>query len=383
MIFSKRKSGSDPKEAILRGVYIANLRVAGKRVEDARPLKQQFSRKKRVWFLAVLLAAALYLSSGPGPSLSENEEPSRMALPSPPIAPNDSVSSSGPKIRQAIPLPSPLQASTLADIPDQDFTELSDHNLLDYSLLVSRGDQVRLISLFGLDIKNIIIDPGHGGIDPGALGAMGTKEKDITLDVALRLKNRLSRIGTYNVLLTRDSDRTLPLSKRVQFAKDNKADLFISLHVNALPNQSVNAIETYYFGPPLNAEILRLAQQENKESHYAVGELSAIIQDIGNTVKRQESARLAASIQKSLFRNVKHHDAGVFDVGIKMAPFVVLSQVEAPSVLVEISCLSNEEEEAKLASAEYREEVASFLEEGIIKYLGKYILKATTGGTNG
>jgi N-acetylmuramoyl-L-alanine amidase len=159
------------------------------------------------------------------------------------------------------------------------------------------------------------------------------------------------------------------LAKRVEFAKEHKADLFISIHVNALPNQSVNAIETYYFGPPLNAETLQLAEQENKGSLYSIGELSGIIQDIGNTVKRQESEMLAASIQKSLYRNVRNLDTQVFDVGIKMAPFVVLSKVAVPSVLVEISCLSKEEEEARLNSTDYRDKIASFIEEGIIAYL--------------
>ncbi|PKN63567.1 MAG: hypothetical protein CVU57_18495 [Deltaproteobacteria bacterium HGW-Deltaproteobacteria-15] len=373
MIFSKRKSNSNPKEAILRGVYIANLRVSGKRVEDDRSLKQPHLHRRRLLF-TVLLAAVFCFFPGPGSSLPENEKSSMTAVVLPPIEPDDSFSYSGPETPWPLPLFDLVRASTasaLPGIPDQELTELGDPNLIGYTLLVSRDDPVRLISLFGLGIRNIVIDPGHGGIDPGAVGAMGTKEKEITLDVALQLKNRLSRIGAYNVLLTRESDRTMPLAKRVQFARDNRADLFISLHVNALPNQSVNVVETYYFGPPLSAETLRLAEQENKESHYAVQELSAIIQDFGNTVKRQESAMLAASIQESLCRNVKNHDAGVLDVGIKMAPFVVLSQVEAPSVLVEISCLTKEKEEAKLASEKYREEIASFLEEGILGYLGK------------
>ncbi|MDD5205509.1 MAG: N-acetylmuramoyl-L-alanine amidase [Desulfobacterales bacterium] len=373
MMFSKRKSNSNPKEAILRGVYIANLKVSGKRVEDDRALKQPSLHRRRSLF-AVLLAAAFCFFPGPGSSLPENEKSPMMAMVLPPIEPDDSFSYSGPETPWPLPLFDLVQASTenaLSGIPDQDLTEFGDPNLVGYTLLVSQDDPVRLTSLFGLGIRNIVIDPGHGGIDPGAVGAMGTKEKEITLDVALQLKNRLSRIGAYNVLLTRDSDRTMSLAKRVQFAKDNRADLFISLHVNALPDQSVNVVETYYFGPPLSAETLRLAEQENKESHYAVQELSAIIQDFGNTVKRQESAMLAASIQESLCRNVKNHDAGVLDVGIKMAPFVVLSQVEAPSVLVEISCLTKEKEEAKLASEKYREEIASFLEEGVLGYLGK------------
>ena len=138
-------------------------------------------------------------------------------------------------------------------------------------------------------------------------------------------------------------------------------------------------IETYYFGPPLNAETLQVAEQENKESHYSIGELNAIIQDIGNTVKRQESAMLAAAIQQSLLENVRHQDAQVRDWGIKTAPFVVLSQVEAPSVLVEMSCLTKKKEEVKLASPDYREKLAAFMEEGIVAYLKTPQFKIITG----
>jgi N-acetylmuramoyl-L-alanine amidase len=187
--------------------------------------------------------------------------------------------------------------------------------------------------------------------------------------VSKRLKQRLIAKGPYKVLLTRETDQTVSLAQRVEFAKSNKADLFISVHVNSLPNESVNLIETFYFGPPLTSEILHLAEQENKGSHFTIGELNEIVQDIGNTLKRQESAMLAASIQESLFMNVRNHDDQVLDVGIKMAPFVVLSRIDVPSVLVEISCLTKEEEEIKLASAEYREKIASYIEEGIIRYL--------------
>jgi N-acetylmuramoyl-L-alanine amidase len=142
------------------------------------------------------------------------------------------------------------------------------------------------------------------------------------------------------------------------------------VHVNSLPgNETINFIETYYFGPPLNSETLKLAATENKESHFTVGEIDAIIEDIGNTIKRQESVKLAASIQQSLFNNIRVQDRNVRDIGIKSAPFVVLSQIEVPSVLVEISCITKPAEEKKLATAEYRSKVASYMEEGIVSYL--------------
>jgi len=366
-MFSKRRRISNPKKEILRSVYYDNLRIAGDFKEVALPSRWNHLYRHMKLLSMIVITAALCAF----PELSMDSELPQMVIESAAEEP------------QGVPAPSTVEAALLVEQTQPDLLEAvmgfplfdvymnGNQNSQDYSLLLSRSDHVRLSSLFGLDVKNIVIDPGHGGRDPGAIGAKGTKEKDITLDVSIRLKKRLLRRQSYNVLLTRETDRTLSLAQRVEFAKSNKGDLFISIHVNSLPNQTLNVIETYYFGPPLNSEILRLAQRENKESHYGIGELDSIIQDIGKTLKRQESAMLAASIQESLFRNVRHHDDQVLDVGIKMAPFVVLSRIEVPSVLVEISCLTKEEEEVKLASAEYREKIASFIEEGIIRYLEK------------
>jgi N-acetylmuramoyl-L-alanine amidase len=253
--------------------------------------------------------------------------------------------------------------------PPWNWDEPVDQRLDDFNLLLSSNGSIRLSALFGLDVKTIVIDPGHGGKDPGAIGENGTQEKDITLDVAIKLKERLVASNAFHVLLTRSTDRTISLAERVDYAKANSADIFISIHVNSLPQKSVNLIETFYFGPPLNIHALRLAEKENQASNFTVGELGSIIQDIGNTLKRQESARLAACIQKRLFINMKDQDDQVVNSGIKMAPFVVLSQIEVPSVLVEISCLSKAEEESKLALTGYREQVASYIEEGIVSYL--------------
>lgn len=365
------KRNSNPKSAILKGVYHDNLRMTGKCAYDARPGGQAHWYRKLASILLVVMAAALYPFSASDPSLSAKEVLPQMVQPSASAENNAAVAALETDTTWH---PGPVRSDPLARqeaLPDWDW-DLSapiNENFQDYSLLLSRSEPVRLFSLFGLDIKTIVIDPGHGGRDPGAIGAGGTEEKDITLDVAVRLKKRLSRAGNFVVLLTRDRDRTLSLAERVEFAKAHKADLFISVHVNSIPNHTLNAIETYYFGPPLNAETLQIAEQENKDSHYTIGQLNAIIQDIGNTVKRQESAMLAAAVQKSLLRNVRRHDAQVLDFGVRTAPFVVLSQVDIPSVLVEIACLTKKQEEAKLASARYREKVAAFMEEGIVAYL--------------
>lgn len=363
---TKRRHQSGPKEAILKGIYQENLRLTGKAAGLGHP-----GRKRLGWVqLAGIAAVMASLILGAGSELKSSHGPKGAALPGRLAPPAEATLGPLANPGQEKPAVPSDGAGLLAQIPVWDYTATDGPNLEDYSLLLSRDDRVRLSSLFGLEVKTIVIDPGHGGYDPGAIGALGTREKDITLEVALRLQERLSRVGPYHVLLTRDADQGLSLAARVAFARGHKADLFISVHVNSLPDQRLHVIETYYFGPPLNSETLRLAEQENKESGYALGEINAIVEDIGSTVKRQESARLAAAIQTSLFRNVKSQDALVRDLGIKMAPFVVLSKVEVPSVLVEISCLTKESEEAKLMSPAYREKIAAFLEEGIIAYLG-------------
>jgi len=291
----------------------------------------------------------------------------------------NSVDNSAAYIDWDFALSVPESESLLYQIPYNNGYGPVDQNLSDFNLLLPEDDLVRLSSLFGLGVKTIVIDPGHGGKDPGAIGAKGTKEKNITLDVAIKLKEKLVALSCFNVLLTRENDQTLSLADRVEYAKKNSADLFISIHVNSVPDKKLNLIETYYFGAPQNIQALRLAERENKDSHFTVGELDTIIKDIGNTLKRQESAMLAAEIQKSLFRNLSSLDAQIHNFGIKMAPFVVLSQIEVPSVLVEISCITKAEEEQNLTSIAYREKVATYLKDGIFSYLETQYLRLTKG----
>jgi N-acetylmuramoyl-L-alanine amidase len=282
-------------------------------------------------------------TSAPVPALPEREHPAVFERLS---------------VEEPSPAPAPVPA-----IPDREHPQ-------NYERLLDEVD-VRLSSLFGLAVHTIVIDPGHGGRDPGAIGASGTREKDLTLDIALRLRDRLKENGPYNVVLTREVDKKVTPSKRVEFANANNADLFVSIHINSLPQKPLNVIETYYFGPPQDEETLRLAEKENQGSEYSLEGFRAIIEKIGDTLKRQESIALAWSIQRSLFTNIREYDADVQDVGVKVAPFVVLLGVDAPAVLAEVSCITNDEEEVKLNSPDYREKIASFLEDGIISYLNR------------
>jgi N-acetylmuramoyl-L-alanine amidase len=224
---------------------------------------------------------------------------------------------------------------------------------------------------FGLGVKTIMIDPGHGGAANGTQGKMGTKEKEITLDIAKRLKNRLARHHNLRIILTREEDVSLPLSRRVEMAQSGKADLFISIHVNYLPSNPVNSIETYYFGPSSDAKVLKLAERENAGSQYNLSDFKEIIEKIGDTLKFQESRGLATSIQKNLFRNIEKEYKNVHDFGVKRAPFLVLLGVDVPSVLTEVACLSNGVEEVKLNTESYREDISRYLESGILDYLHK------------
>lgn len=228
--------------------------------------------------------------------------------------------------------------------------------------------EIPIARMFGLKVKIIMIDPGHGGSDYGSSGRLGTKEKDLVLDIAMRLKGRLER-HNYDVLMTRQGDETVSLKKRVGLANLAMTDLFISIHLNYLPSRPINIIETYYFGLSSNKDVLRLAEKENQDSPYSLGEFKKILEKVNSTMKFEESYRLAGSIQRSLFTNIRRQGREVMDFGIKKGPFTVLLGVEMPSVLIEVSCLSNKEEELRLNTETYREEIASYLEAGILDYL--------------
>ncbi|MCL7488042.1 MAG: N-acetylmuramoyl-L-alanine amidase [Desulfobulbaceae bacterium] len=373
------------KSAILKGVYDENLRIDGDLPPADRNGQILTKRKKKaltgsLLFLAVfLLLASLYLDV-----LNFREQPATIAGRTTAqtefsLGETGVVEMSAPAL---LPAYSSAQESYILRQPGIEPVELNAEKLLDYSIILNNAN-VRLSSVFGLDVQTIVIDPGHGGKDPGAIGALGTKEKDIVLDIALGLRDKLEESGKYKVVLTRDSDVTMSLTERVEFANSGRTDLFISLHVNALPQKRENLIETYYYGPPQDEETLRLAEQENRGSGLLTRDFENMIKKIGNTFKEQESATLASSIQHSLFTNVKKYDKDIADAGIKIAPFVVLLGVDAPSVLVEISCITKKQEELKLNMPAYRDEITSFLAEGTTRYLARRNLHVLKGVENG
>ena len=377
------------KNNILRGVYDQNLKIKNDLYE---PNKKRISGRKNPAskiVILVLLAAALFWAQQLHTGNIAVDEMHRVAVDpakveeSSSIGPLPAVAAATSESETRSFFPIPKQVSFVMGLIDvSPSVELNTDRLLDYSLMLN-NEEVRLSSVFGLDVRTIVIDPGHGGKDPGAIGTFGTMEKDIVLDIAKGLKDSLEKRGRYMVMLTRDEDKTMSLSERVDFANAANADLFISLHVNALPQKSFNVTETYYYGPPSDAETLELAEQENKGSGVSTKEFENMIRKISNTFKEQESANLAMAIQHSLFTNVKKYDKDITDAGIKIAPLVVLLGVNAPSVLVEISCITKKEEELKLNMQAYREEITTFLTQGTMRYLNRRNLHVFEGEENG
>ena len=217
-----------------------------------------------------------------------------------------------------------------------------------------------------LSIKTIVIDAGHGG-EPGTTAESGITEKEITLDLALRLR-RLLKNAPFKVLLTRETDRPMSLEKRVGFANENRADLFLSIHANWMEPHTIRALETYYVGPTDDPAALKLVSRENKDSGYSLSDYKQILEKIYVDARRDESRTLAKSMQGQLFRALKEKNPALENRGIKTAPFVVLIGTQMPAILVEVACLSNEEEADLLTKEDYRENIAMALARGIRSY---------------
>jgi N-acetylmuramoyl-L-alanine amidase len=231
----------------------------------------------------------------------------------------------------------------------------------------SQDSPLPLAQQLGLGIKRIVLDPGHGGKDPGAIGPRGLKEKEVTLDLARRLKPLLERQG-YEVLMTRNSDVFIPLHERTAFANQNRADLFISIHTNASRNSKVRGIETYFLGVAKSREASETAMLENAISQQALSDLEKILFDLTRTSNLKQSSDLAESIQQNLVWGLNDSFRGVPDLGVKQASFYVLIGAQMPAVLVETSFISNPTGEGLLSREDYRDQLAQSIFRGILSY---------------
>jgi N-acetylmuramoyl-L-alanine amidase len=230
--------------------------------------------------------------------------------------------------------------------------------------------QHSLTRALGLKIGRIVIDAGHGGHDTGTIGPTGLMEKDLCLDVALRLgKSIQQRLPSAVVVFTRDDDTFIPLERRTEIANEAKADLFISVHANSSQDRQARGIETYYLNFTGSSDAMEVASRENALSENAVHDLQNLVTKIARNEKIEESRDLATMIQDSLAKRMENSNRGERNRGVRKAPFVVLIGADMPSVLAEISFLSNPNDEQWLKKPENRQKVADGLYRGIESYL--------------
>ena len=224
-----------------------------------------------------------------------------------------------------------------------------------------------LASVFGLKIKTIVIDPGHGGKDPGAT-YHGIKEKDVVLDISKELYRLIkSNHKDLDVYLTRNRDVFIPLEARTAFANRKKADMFISVHINAAPNRNARGVETYVLNVTNDKKALEVAAMENQTTQKSMSDLQGILKDIMLNSKLEESLQLASFVQKSLHKNI--YKSQKYDLGVKQAPFYVLVGAKMPAVLVEAGFVSNKAESNMLKTRKHRENIAEGIYKGLRDYL--------------
>jgi N-acetylmuramoyl-L-alanine amidase len=229
----------------------------------------------------------------------------------------------------------------------------------------------------GLQVRTVVIDPGHGGSDPGAIGPTGLQEKDVTLKVAKRVAARLEKELGLNVVLTRDRDKTLSLEERAAIANDARADLFVSVHVNASPNRKAYGIETFYLNTTDDRYAIRLAARENAGSEKSIGDLQFILADLVTKSNVDDSRRLARAVQSGMVAQTGKRYSDVKDLGLKSALFYVLIGVRMPSVLVETSFISNRREEKRLRQDAYLDALA----DGIVRGVREFTETQTAAGS--
>jgi len=314
----------------------------------SRSTRPKVEARPRYTLVAVLacsflVASLVYLSMPPTvpPRVSEasanTAKPSTMAVVAPVV----------------ITSPATLAVSVDKQVPRPDVTRPIPHR-------PSRA-------VLPLSVRKIVLDPGHGGTQLGATSESGVTEKDITLDIALRLR-QLLQTAQFEVLMTRETDVTLSLEHRASLANTNDADLFVSIHVNWIPYRQVRPLETYFVGPTDDPATLKLATVENRDSGYSLASSRRLLAKIFSDARREESQALAQRLNAELYRSLREVNPALENRGVKTAPFAVLVGTEMPAILVEVSCLSNEADVDLLTTADYRDRVARALLRGIQSY---------------
>src|SRR5580704_6109534 len=229
--------------------------------------------------------------------------------------------------------------------------------------------ETSLVRALGLKIGRIVIDAGHGGHDTGTIGADGILEKDVVLDVALRVGKLLhDRLGS-EIIYTRSDDTFIPLETRTAIANKAQADLFLSIHANSSPDASARGVETYYLNFTSDPTALDVAARENAVSDQSIHQLSDLVKKIALKEKIAESREFASDVEGSLYTDLEEGNPGLRDRGIKKAPFVVLIGANMPSILAEISFLTNSDDARELQQPAYRQRIAESLYRGVSRYI--------------
>ena len=280
-------------------------------------------------------------------------------VPAPPATvPAMPVSTTGPSIPEPKPTASAALPSRPATSPELSAPDVPSAN--------SNG-QFSIARQLGLGISRIVIDAGHGGHDPGAK-ANGLNEADLTLDVAMRLKKLLEKQPGIEVVMTRETDVFVPLEERTAIANREAADLFLSIHVNASRNTTARGVETYFLNFATNPEAEAVAARENSASGRTMHSLPSIVRAIALNNKIDESRDFAATVQKSMISTLSQKNKNLRDLGVKQAPFVVLIGAGMPSVLAEMSFVTNKQEGQLLKTGAYRQSIAQALQDAVLRY---------------
>jgi len=323
------------KRRLLREAVADNLdTIRGgppKRVRPAHRLTVIWLKRAPLLLLPITLAGATYVASNNGQAAPA---PSRIAAPRP-LVQRASMLHRAPASAATLDPANPLQPLDPA--------------------------------AFSLSVHRVVIDAGHGGNDPGASSNAQLTEKEVTLDIARRLSALLTRSG-FDVVTTRTDDHLVPLRDRARLANTSDGDIFVSIHVNAIPQPNTHGVETYYLGATKDPSLTNLAAAENRASGYSLADMRKLLDGIYADARRDESHRLAEAVQQQLYGGLRNADPGLKNWGVKRAPFLVLVATDMPSILAEVGCLSNDKEAAMLARADYRQQVAEALFSGIAAY---------------
>lgn len=339
-----------PKGAALAGLSIAHSVTGEREIDLSAPADAAPSR-----------SATNPVSRRSVPPSTASPEDSNTARPAVTVKPIDSTT--------VLPSPPP-QAKAIVRKPQRPMPQQSARAGIPDNARAALDADGSLVRMFGLKIGRIVIDPGHGGHDTGTIGPDGYMEKDLVLDVALRLGKLIRRRLGAEVVYTRSTDVFIPLQERTRIANEAKADLFISIHANSSPEASTSGVETYYFNLSSDKHGLDVARRENASSTASISQLNDLLHRAVLQTKLDESRQFAQCVQTGLWQMSRRMDRHSRNRGVRHAPFVVLIGATMPSILAEIGFVSNRRDERLMRRASQQEKIAEALFKGIEEYAG-------------